>query len=73
VRLPGRGKNVGTLDRASLTPDGETQAATAVLESVGLRAISYGFPLVARDDGETLDKSTFLYDALYASLQERQR
>ena len=40
-------------------------------ESVGLRAISDGFPLVARDDHETLEKAAFLYDALYATLRER--
>lgn len=40
-------------------------------ESAGLRAISDGFPLVARDDRETVEKATFLYDALYAALQAR--
>ena len=40
-------------------------------ESAGLQAISYGFPLVARDDHEVLEKASFLYDALYAALQER--
>jgi hypothetical protein len=40
-------------------------------ESPGLRAISDGFPLVARDDHETVDGAAFLYDALYASLRER--
>ena len=40
-------------------------------ESAGLRAISDGFPLVARDDEETSEKATFLYDALYAALRER--
>jgi hypothetical protein len=40
-------------------------------ESAGLRAISRGFPLVARDDDETVEKIAFLYDALYASLCER--
>lgn len=39
-------------------------------ESAGLRAISHGFPLVARDDDETVEKASFLYDALYASLNE---
>src|SRR5215470_3916996 len=34
-------------------------------ESAGLRAISQGFPLVCRDDHETLERATFLYDALY--------
>jgi hypothetical protein len=37
-------------------------------ESAGLRAISRGFPLVADDDHETLERAAFLYDALYASL-----
>jgi hypothetical protein len=41
------------------------------VEAVGLRAIARGFPLVAADDYDTLDRCTFLYDALYASLQER--
>ena len=39
-------------------------------ESAGLRAISAGFPLVAADDDETLERASFLYDALYASLRE---
>jgi len=47
-------------DESTLTP-----------ESAGLRVISRGFPLVARDDHETVEKMLFLYDALYASLAER--
>jgi len=47
-------------DQVGLTP-----------ESAGLRAISHGFPLVAGDDHETVEKASFLYDALYASLTER--
>jgi hypothetical protein len=47
-------------DKIDLTP-----------ESAGLRAISDGFPLVARDDHETVERAAFLYDALYASLQGR--
>ena len=42
-------------------------------EAAGLRAISYGFPLVARDDREAVEKASFLYDALYAALQEQAR
>jgi hypothetical protein len=42
------------------------------LESAGVRAISYGFPLIAQDDHETIEKGAFLYDSLYAALQ-RQR
>jgi hypothetical protein len=61
---------VGSFDTVSLTlhedrvPGGDPDAA-------GLRTISRGFPLVATDDHETLDRCAFLYDALYASLQER--
>ena len=39
------------------------------LESAGVRAISHGFPLVARDDYEALERGAFLYDSLYAALQ----
>src|SRR6266446_8700535 len=42
-----------------------------VPEAAGLRAISRGFPLVARDDHEALEKASFVYDALYAALQHR--
>ena len=37
-------------------------------ESAGLRAISQGFPLVAAEDHEIVEKAAFVYDALYASL-----
>jgi hypothetical protein len=33
--------------------------------------ISDGFPLVAGNDHETVERAAFLYDALYASLRER--
>jgi hypothetical protein len=59
----------GTLDRLSLGGHPGTRAAQP-LEAVGLRAISRGFPLVAADDFETLERSGFLYDSLYAALQE---
>ncbi|HKW39830.1 MAG TPA: chromate resistance protein ChrB domain-containing protein [Gemmatimonadales bacterium] len=38
-------------------------------EAAGLLAISQGFPLVVRDDHETVERASFLYDALYAFLQ----
>lgn len=41
-------------------------------ESSGIRMISQGFPLVAKDDHETLEKASFLYDALYASIRIKQ-
>jgi hypothetical protein len=37
-------------------------------ESAGLRAISHGFPLVAAQDPEIVEKAAFVYDALYAAL-----
>jgi hypothetical protein len=40
-------------------------------ESAGLQAISAGFPVVSRDDHETVEKASFLYDALYAALEAR--
>src|SRR5919109_934506 len=42
-------------DQLQLTPEG-----------AGLRAISQGFPLAAANDDETLDRASFVYDALYA-------
>ena len=39
-----------------------------VPEAAGLRAISQGFPTVARDDYEIVERAGFLYDALYAAL-----
>ena len=48
----------------------ETEPAA---ESAGLRAISQGFPLVAATDNETVERATFLYDALYAALRQRNR
>ena len=36
----------------------------------GLALISYGFPIVTKDDHETVKRAYFLYDALYASLKE---
>lgn len=45
------------------------EAGDLTRESAGIRAISQGFPLVTNDDRETLEKASFLYDALYAALQ----
>lgn len=42
---------------------------TLTPESAGLRVISHGFPLVAMDDREVLEKAAFLYDSLYAALK----
>lgn len=42
-------------------------------ESAGIRTISQGFPLITSDDHETLEKASFLYDALYASIRAKQQ
>ena len=42
-------------------------------EATGLQLISRGFPLVSRDDHETVERASFLYDALYAACRERSR
>jgi hypothetical protein len=44
-------------------------AGSPVPEASGLRMISRGFPLITSGDHETLARSAFLYDALYASIQ----
>ena len=63
----------GTWDTLSLVASVRSLCARPVAppEAVGLRAIARGFPLVAADDQEALERSAFLYDALYASLRGR--
>ena len=66
-----RGRPLGTFDRICCSPtDQRPSQDDAILASIGLRTISFGFPLVAADDHETLERSAFLYDALYATLCE---
>jgi len=45
------------------------EGLAGVPEAAGLLAISQGFPLVARDDLDTVERASFLYDALHAFLQ----
>lgn len=47
-------------------------ASGLTAEGAGLRAISMGFPLVSQDDQETVEKAAFMYDALYAFLEQQQ-
>lgn len=39
----------------------------------GLQLISRGFPLITKDDHETSEGASFLYDALYASIAASQK
>jgi hypothetical protein len=38
----------------------------------GLQLISRGFPLLTKNDYETADRAAFIYDALYASIEQDQ-
>src|SRR5215469_18385725 len=58
-------------DLARIIHGADLKDLGAAPECPGLLTISRGFPLVARDDRETMEKTAFLYDALYASLQQR--
>lgn len=71
--LPRPAKPGLAFDVVSLLPGRSDDPSVPVVEAAGLRAISHGFPLVTRDDHETLERSGFLYEALYASLRQRAR
>ena len=59
------------MDLALIIHGADLKELDAAPECRGLLAISRGFPLVALDDRETMEKTAFLYDALYASLKQR--
>lgn len=61
----------GLREMARIIHGADLKDLGAAPECPGLLTISRGFPLVARDDEETMEKSAFLYDALYASLKQR--
>jgi len=54
-----------------LVRDADVPHVGELPEAAGLRLISGAFPLVANDDQETVERSAFLYDALYAALAKR--
>jgi hypothetical protein len=58
-------------EMAAIVRQADRPEAGQVPEAAGLRLISGAFPLVARDDQETVERSAFLYDALYAGLGKR--
>ena len=58
---------------AALVRDADVPRPDALAEAAGLRLITGAFPLVTRDDHAIVARSAFLYDALYAALQERVR
>ena len=54
---------------SAIVRDADVPRASEVPEAAGLRLISGAFPLVASSDEETIERSAFLYDAMYAALQ----
>ena len=53
--------------------DADVPRVGEIPEAAGVRLITGAFPLVAADDEETVERSAFLYDAMYAALQQRHR
>jgi hypothetical protein len=51
--------------------DADVPRSGELPEAAGLRLISGAFPLVARDDADIVERSAFMYDALYAALQAK--
>ena len=58
---------------AALVRDADVPRPDALPAAAGLRLITGAFPLVTRDDYAIIARSAFLYDALYAALQEQVR
>ena len=56
---------------AAIVRDADVPRTGEVPEAAGLRLISGAFPLVAKDDAETVERSAFLYDAMYDALLQK--
>jgi hypothetical protein len=54
---------------SAIVRDADVPRAGEVPEAAGLRLITGAFPLIAQSDDETVERSAFLYDAMYAALQ----
>lgn len=64
-------KDEALLDLATIVRAADTDAFEMAPESIGLEAISSGATMITKDDHETIDKSIFMYDALYANCRLR--
>ncbi|MEO6529035.1 MAG: chromate resistance protein ChrB domain-containing protein [Gemmatimonadaceae bacterium] len=49
----------------------DAPVADEIAEAAGLRLITGAFPLISASDHETVERSAFMYDALYAGLAAR--
>ena len=56
---------------SAIVRDADVPRAGEAPEASGLRLITGAFPLIAKDDAETVERSGFLYDAMYAALQSK--
>jgi len=58
-------KDEALLDVATIVRAADTDTFEIAPESIGLEAISSGATMITKDDCETVEKSMFIYDALY--------
>ncbi len=59
------------LDLATIVRAADTDSFEIAPESIGLEAAASGATMITRDDHETVEKSMFLYDSLYAHCRLR--
>ena len=64
-------KDEALLDVATIVRAADTDAFEIAPESIGLEAISSGATIITKDDHETIEKSMFIYDSLYANCRLR--
>lgn len=64
-------KDQALLDLATIVRAADTDAFELAPESIGLEAISSGGTMITKDDHETIEKSMYVYDALYAHCRLR--
>jgi len=64
-------KDQALLDLAAIVRAADTDAFHLAPESIGLEAIAAGATMISKDDSETIEKSMFLYDSLYANCELR--
>jgi len=54
------------LDLATIVRAADTDCFELAPESIGLEAVSSGATMITKDDHETIEKSMYIYDSLYA-------
>ena len=54
---------------STIIRDADVPRAEEVPEAAGVRLISAAFPLVTSDDAAIVERSAFMYDAMYAALK----